>query len=183
MRAERRKQILLAGLAVVLAAAVYRAWSVASIALPTKSTAPTRAAAKPNRPAAAVSSPNVHLEALEAERPRPVEEARNLFRFRPRPPPLPSPASRAATSGPAPGTNRSPSPGPPPIALRFIGIVERTEQPKKIAILRDQAGHVFYGAEGEVIEGRYRVVRIGVESVELMYVDGRGRQTIRLSGG
>jgi hypothetical protein len=41
----------------------------------------------------------------------------------------------------------------------------------------------MYGKEGDVIDGRYRIVRIGVESIELTYLDGRGRQTIRLSGG
>ena len=38
------------------------------------------------------------------------------------------------------------------------------------------------GREGEIIDGRYRLVRIGVESVVMEYVDGRGRTTIRLSG-
>ena len=40
----------------------------------------------------------------------------------------------------------------------------------------------YYGREGEVIEGRYRIVKIGVESIELAYLDGRGRQTIRQTG-
>ena len=41
---------------------------------------------------------------------------------------------------------------------------------------------MVYGSEGDIIEGRYRIVRIGVESIELAWVDGRGQQTIRLSG-
>ena len=41
---------------------------------------------------------------------------------------------------------------------------------------------VFYGREGDLIEGRYKILRIGVESVELSYVDGRGRQRIPLTG-
>jgi hypothetical protein len=40
----------------------------------------------------------------------------------------------------------------------------------------------MYGKEGDIIDGRYRIVRIGAESIELTYLDGRGRQTIRLSG-
>ena len=48
---------------------------------------------------------------------------------------------------------------------------------------RERAGrNVFYGREGDIIEGRYRIVRIGLESIEMMHVDGRGQQTIRLSG-
>jgi hypothetical protein len=50
------------------------------------------------------------------------------------------------------------------------------------AILSDGRGNVFYGKEGDIIEGRYRVLRVGADTVELSYLDGRGRQTIRLSG-
>ena len=34
------------------------------------------------------------------------------------------------------------------------------------------------GSEGEIIDGRYRLVRIGIESVVMEYPDGRGRTTI-----
>jgi hypothetical protein len=30
--------------------------------------------------------------------------------------------------------------------------------------------------------GQYRILRIGAESIEMSYLDGRGRQTIRLTG-
>jgi hypothetical protein len=71
--------------------------------------------------------------------------------------------------------------GPPPIPLRFIGIVEASARGTKVAVLSD-GRDVFYGREGDAIDGRYRIVRIGVESIELEYLDGRGRQTIRLTG-
>jgi hypothetical protein len=51
-----------------------------------------------------------------------------------------------------------------------------------VAVLADGRGNVFHGREGDIIEGRYRVLRVGADSADLMYVDGRGRQTIRLSG-
>lgn len=72
-------------------------------------------------------------------------------------------------------------PPPPPIALKFIGVVEQAPSRLKLAVLSD-GRNVFYGKEGEVIEGRYRIERIGVESIEMAYVDGKGRQTLRLSG-
>ena len=50
-----------------------------------------------------------------------------------------------------------------------------------MAVLSDARG-VYYGREGDIIEGRYRIVKIGVESIELEYLDGRGRQTIRQTG-
>jgi hypothetical protein len=78
-------------------------------------------------------------------------------------------------------TGPPPPPPVPPIPLKFIGTLERNGQ--KIAILSDTAGHVSYGPEGATIDGRYRIIRIGAESIELAYVDGRGRQTIRFTGG
>ena len=71
--------------------------------------------------------------------------------------------------------------GPPPIPLRFIGTVDELARHLKLAVLSD-GRNVFYGREGDIIEGRYRILRIGVESIEMTYVDGRGQQTIRLTG-
>jgi hypothetical protein len=66
--------------------------------------------------------------------------------------------------------------------LKYIGDVADPKKPGgKIAVLSD-GRNVFHGREGEVIEGRYRILRIGVESVDLAYLDGRGRQTIRQTG-
>ena len=64
--------------------------------------------------------------------------------------------------------------------MKFIGILE-SKKTGRLAVLSDARG-VYQGREGETIEGRYRILRIGVESVDLAYVDGRGRQTIRLTG-
>jgi hypothetical protein len=72
-------------------------------------------------------------------------------------------------------------PPPPPITLRFIGVVRREDDQARIAVLSDNNG-VYYGREGDIIEGRYRVGRITDDTVELSYVDGRGRQVVRLAG-
>ena len=71
-------------------------------------------------------------------------------------------------------------PPPPPIQLKFIGIVNAAST-SKIAVLSD-GKNVFYGREGETVDGRYRIERIGVESIEMARTDGQGRQVIRLSG-
>ena len=73
-----------------------------------------------------------------------------------------------------------PPPPLPPITLKFIGVTIKAGQ--KIAVLSDSSGHVDYGSEGSTIGGRYRVLKIGEESIEMSYLDGRGRQTIRLTG-
>jgi len=131
---------------------------------------------------------------LELLRRTPVtleEPDRNPFRFEARAalPPSGDPsggggASRAVVPPPqAVAPAGPPLPPPlPPIPLRFIGLVDAPSQAGRVAILSDGKGNVFYGKEGDTIEGRYRMLRVAPEAVELAYVDGRGRQSIRLSG-
>ena len=68
-----------------------------------------------------------------------------------------------------------------PIPLRYVGYAE-TPGSGKVAALSD-GRFTYHGREGDVIEGRWRVVQIGVESLVIERVDGTGRQTIRLAGG
>jgi hypothetical protein len=116
-----------------------------------------------------------------------VDAARNLFRFKPKPPPPPPASTQREQATPPPAqvpTGPPPPPPLPPIALKFIGLVQTADKTQRLAVLSDGRGGIpIYGKEGDVIEGRYRIVRIGTESIELTYLDGRGRQTIRLSGG
>jgi hypothetical protein len=182
MEAERRRQLLLGVVVIALGVAVYAA-------LPRTSAQPGPASNRTGRASGAAaarqgtagpSAPDVHLEALQAEHPKPGTVDRNLFRFKPKAPP---PSSVSPSQPAAPAVQAAP-PGPPPvppIALKFIGLVEQAPG-QKIAVLSDSAGHVFHGFEGQTIEGRYRIVKIGVESIEMSHLDGRGRQTIRLSG-
>jgi hypothetical protein len=69
--------------------------------------------------------------------------------------------------------------GPPPIPLKYFALMETPTG--KIASLSD-CRVTMRGREGDTIDGRYRLVRIGVESVVMEYLDGRGRTTIRMSG-
>ena len=134
--------------------------------------------------AAAPVAPDVHLKALGEERTKPGDTRRNLFIYRTPPPPPPPPSSGRAT-GPAQPIQTGPPPPPPvpPIGLKFIGIIERTNVAQRLAVLSDgRGGPPISGKEGDIIEGRYRILRIGNESIEMAYLDGRGRQTIRLSG-
>lgn len=182
MAPDRRLKVLLTTLgAVVVLALVYWWWPepAASAPVASKNRGGQRAASNQG----STSAPDVHLEALDAARPKPGGAERNLFRFKPKAPPPPPPAPpRPIMTVPDPvPTDPPPPPPPPPIALKFIGIVEAPEQAKKIAVLSDSRG-VYHGREGDIIEGRYRILRIGAESIELAYLDGSGRQTIRLSG-
>jgi hypothetical protein len=130
----------------------------------------------------AQGAPKVELGALSASKPEPAEEERNLFRFKQKPLPPPPPPVRAPAAQLTPAGAASPAePARPPITLKFIGIVEAPERGPKIAVLSD-GRNVWYGKEGEIILGQYRILRIGAESIELAYTDGRGRQSIRLTG-
>jgi hypothetical protein len=125
---------------------------------------------------------DLRLERLQAEHDELPDADRNPFRFRPKPPPPPPP--RAAVRPPAPEVFSPPlPPGPPPvpaIPVKYMGITVSRGQ--RVAHFTDTRGSVFSGKEGDIIEGRYRVLRVGMDSVELAYVDGRGRQTIRMTG-
>jgi hypothetical protein len=79
-------------------------------------------------------------------------------------------------------TGPPPPPPLPPIPYKFVGLVEVPGQSKRIAVLSDGRSAPVFGREGDIIEGRYRIVQIGAESIEMEYLDGRGRQRIRLSG-
>ena len=182
MGPERRNQLVLGGVAVVLAVVAYLAWP--RTVLGPASAPNERGGVTTGRRTseAAGATPIVHLPMLEAKRPEPVAGERNPFRFKPPPPPPPPPRVERP---PTPVVPSGPPPPPPlpPIALKFIGIVKAPEQsPKEIAVLSD-GQNVFHGREGDVIEGRFRILRIGAESIEMAYLDGRGRQTIRLTGG
>jgi hypothetical protein len=51
-----------------------------------------------------------------------------------------------------------------------------------LAALTDCRGFSYAAREGETIDGRYKLVKIQVESVILEYSNGTGRTTVRKSG-
>ena len=183
MEPRRRRELLLAGFVVVLGAVLYvtiAGWPRGtSVTPPPASNGQTRTARNDRPGPSAADAPGVNLGALEAERSKPDPAGRNLFRFKPKPPPPPPPASRDVRPVEEAPVALGPPP-PPPITLKFIGIAGQSG--KVIAVLSDGRGPPVYGHEGETVLGQYRILRIGAESIEMSYLDGRGRQTIRLSG-
>ena len=131
---------------------------------------------------------DVRIEALQRQDTEAAEGERNPFRFQPKAPPPapPEPPGPRRPVSPAPAVvmQPGPPPGPPPPppignTIKFIGIVD-TGGPRIGAFSDCKA--TFPGREGEIIEGRYRIVRIGVESAVLEYADGTGRTTLPLNG-
>ena len=174
MSPERRKQLILAALLATLGVVLYQSWPRTAVQAPASSN--QRQVAQVRDRGASPEVPDVKLEALQGERPKPGDANRNLFRFKPKALP-PSPSSQEAGPPPPPGL---PSPAQvPPIPLRFIGTVK--DDKGVVAAFADERGEVFNGREGDTIDGRYRIVRIGIESVELVRIDGMVRQVIPLS--
>jgi hypothetical protein len=184
MATERRRQMLLGALVLVLAGVLYRVWPATSATSAPSSNGRGEATAvrQQQPPGPAVPALDVHLGVLNGERIKPGARERDVFRYKSKPPPPPPPppiTQPAVPVNPVP-TGPPPPPPVPPITLKFIGLVGSPSRELKIAVLSDGRNVPFYGKEGDIIEGRYRILKIGVESIEIAYVDGRGRQTIRI---
>jgi hypothetical protein len=110
------------------------------------------------------------------------EAGRDPFSFGARPAP-PAPIARPAESAapPAP-VIPPPPPGPPPIALRLIGITVPPGAQPMVTLKDPVSGVSFDALEGQIVDGRYRVIKVGERSVVLSYVDGTGMRTITLGG-
>lgn len=200
MASETRRQLpLLVGLAVVLMAVTWWQFGGPGPA-PTPATSAARGArplpttgrgADPGagpggaRTPAQVLSRGVGLERLDEDRPAPEGSGRDPFRSGAAPAPVSRGGSGAAMPAPPPPQTPMvqgplPPPGPPPILVKFIGVVSRRDV-GTVAVLSD-GKNVYYGREGEIVDGRWRIVSIGEESLQIEHADGRGRQTVRLTG-
>ena len=178
MRNERGRLILGAVAIVVLGIALWSWWNPA---MPPRTANPAQARVRGGRPSAnstaAGPADAVRLDALQASREDPGEAGRNPFRFQPKAPPPSASRSQSASS-------REPPTGPPPappIPLKLLGFLERADG-VKWAVLSDGKAAPMYGRDGDIIDGKYLIVKIGTESIEMSHADGRGRQVIRQTG-
>jgi hypothetical protein len=179
-----RRQLLMGGAAVVvLVLAVTLMWPSGSA--PTVPAGPqprarsSRAVAEQPGPVAPVK-----LKSLTETRDEPGEAKRNPFRFQPKavpPPPRPVVSTPGVTDPVRPALPPGPPPAPP-IPLKFIGVLERANGVKWAVLSDGKSSTPMYGKDGDIIDGRYEIVKIGTESIEMMYADGRGRTVIRLTG-
>lgn len=181
-----RQLVMLIGLLAVLAGVLaYQFRGPESRAAVPRETAPRRSA--PQEPAPDLADVSVGLARLSAPAVAPLADRRNPFTFGQRSAPAPESGVRPpAGVGQVPTGSVGPAgpagpPPPQPITLKFIGTVTVPSGEGRVAVLSD-GKFVYHGREGDIIDGRYRIVRIGEESVQMEYVDGRGRQTIRLTG-
>ena len=130
----------------------------------------------------------LRLAALAAPRPQRAAAGRNPFRFAERVGADVPAAADAAT--PAPGTVQTARPGPLAAAagagaagsrLRFIAVADAPQGAGLIAVLSD-GETVFQGTVGDRIDGRFRIMSIGSETMELEDLATGERQVLHRDG-
>lgn len=156
---------------------------------------PPGGAAAPGGPAAdTVDSADlgVRLDALAAPRPQRAAGSRNPFRFADAvgadAPAVEDPAEGAATVAP-PGREAVHAGLQPATAgggavrrrLRFIAVVDAPQSAGLIAVLSD-GETVFQGRVGDTIDGRYRIMSIGMDTAELVFLPTGERQVLHRDG-
>jgi hypothetical protein len=174
---ERRRQLRwLTMLLLALVAVLWYQWGPAEPTAPA-SNSPVQAggALRPLR-----LPESIKLEELEAV-PERAEVGRNPFGFGTAPAP-PQPA--VTYTPPPPPVLAPPAPqGPPPIVLKLTAMIVIPTTGRTMVTLKDAgSGALFQAFEGDVVDGRYRVVKVGTQSVVLSYVDGSGTRTVTLGG-
>ena len=126
------------------------------------------------------------LQEVKVEGPR-----RSVFDFSQPPAPKPDPKQVAAAKTPVPSpivkpeepkpeTPAAPAkPQAPPIPLKFYGYLSRTAQPAKRAFFME-GDEIHVVAEGDMVKKRYKIVRIGVNSVVVEDTQFGQQQTLPL---
>jgi hypothetical protein len=132
------------------------------------------AAATPAPSARAVSEvPRIDLARLDAERPDSAAGSRDVFDFGGPAPPPPGagPGVEALPGTPPPTVAIEPTPTPlPSLSVRFVGAVETGGT--RVAVLMTDKKEILTGQAGDVVANRLRIVRIGLESVDVQDVGG-----------
>lgn len=140
------------------------------------------------RPAAAStetkpSLPRIDLARLEVAATETKAGERDIFTFGRTPaeemaarqPPTPEPTAMAEAPTPPP------TPTLPPLNLKYIGSLANANG-LKVAILLTDRNELLTGKVGEVVANRYRIDKIGFESVDLEDVTSGSTRRIALRG-
>lgn len=129
--------------------------------------------------------PTLRLDLLAAsEQTRYEGNGRNIFVSQAENVVIPTPMGRPNTDkGLAANQYVLPTPPPPtPIPLKFFGFASKSGEPKRIFL--SEGEDVFVAGEGEIVDRRYKVIRISPNSVEIQDVVNSGPpQNIPLTPG
>jgi len=127
-------------------------------------------------------------------RPRDLSVGRDPFRYGPPPPPPPPPGPSAedlermrreaeeARRRAEAAAREAAIPRPPPVTVVYLGSFGPVD--RKVAVFTGGDGDKLYNAlVGDVLEGKFIVDRIGLESVDLKFVGFPGEPAKRLAIG
>lgn len=115
-----------------------------------------------------------------------VEQAggsRNLFQYGPPPvkaEPPKGPEPKVVPKPPDDPAKPPPPPPPTPISLKYYGFSTPHDSGKKRAFFVD-GDEIWVAGEGEMVKKRYRVVRIGVNSVVVEDTESKRQQSLPLT--
>lgn len=130
--------------------------------------------------------PTLRLDLLALSEKTPYEgNGRNIFVSHVEDVKIPAPAARPNTD--QQHTQERPwappqIPAAPPIPLKFYGFASSPGEPKRIFLKKDE--DVFVAGEGDIVDRRYKVVRITNTTVEIQDLVSSGpSQTIPLTQG
>lgn len=86
---------------------------------------------------------------------------------------IPQPIASAQQTPPADIVYTPPPPPPPtPIPLKFFGFASKPGEPKRVFLQENE--DIFVAGEGEIVNRRYKVIRISPTSVEVQDMVGSG---------
>jgi len=103
---------------------------------------------------------------------------RNIFDSQAPLPKIPQPIKPPVV--PQPPLAEAPPP-PPPIPLKFYGFANKPGEPKSVFLA--QGDDIFIGHEGDIVNRRYKIIRIQQNQVEIEDVLNNNRQAIPLTQG
>lgn len=199
---ENRKELIAAAVlgVVLLLVVAYEFMPSSTIASTTTATDPLALPANTARPAPRRGSaplrkerpgqnldPTLQLKLLAATEAIKYEgSGRNIFVSQAEAVVIPTPGASGVTDKPdKKGDDIYHPPGPPavtPIPLKFFGFANRPGEPRKVFLIKGE--DTFIAGEGDIVDRRYRVVRIGPTSVDIQDVVGSGPpQSIPLTQG
>jgi hypothetical protein len=95
--------------------------------------------------------------------------------------PIEKPKGTGATDQQAALHQPPPIQPPPPINLKFFGFANRPGQTKRVFLV--QGEDVFIAAEGDIVNRRYRILRISPNAVDVEDMIYNNRQSLPLTQG
>jgi hypothetical protein len=127
--------------------------------------------------------PTLRLDLLASSEKTQYEGAgRNIFVSQREEVVIQQPVAPAVVDNPKPDYVAPTAAPPPPIPLKFYGFASAPGEPKKIFL--KNGDDVFVAGEGEIVDRRYKVIRISTTSVEIQDMVYSGQpQTIALTQG